>query len=224
MADLMAARRRILMQTGDLLPPQYKPCDYIRTISHNAKFDSGVQGDDTTLVIEFDWKGSLGEATSWGSYYGMLGQLSVSGKQRWCIMRYTYASDPNATYLLTYAGTGVAKTLFPYGSGITFADKKMHFEIEYGKCTINGVSQESSSTDPLNDEHIYFGTTSPTSSGINKHYGYFWGIKMWSGGNLIRDYRPCIRLRDNKAGFYDLVNRTFNPSIGTANFVAGYDA
>lgn len=210
------------MQSGEL-PPGYQKYDYLRTIAHSANIDSGVSGDDTTLKIEYDWKCNVGETSGWGSYYGMLGQLSVSGKQRWCIMRYTNATDPNATYFLTYAGTGVNGTLYPYGSGITFADKKMHFEIEYGKCTINGVSKTSSSTNPLNDEHIYFGTTSPTSSGISPHYGYFWGIKMWSNGILIRNYVPAVRKSDSKAGFYDTVNHTFNPSIGTREFVAGND-
>ena len=48
-------------------------------------------------------------------------------------------------------------------------------------------------------------------------------FKFWSGDTLLRDYKPCIRLSDNKPGFYDLVNQTFNPSIGAKDFIPGYD-
>jgi len=220
----MSIRRGIIEAQDGFIPPEYVKCDYLQTIGHNAKIDSGVKGDDTSLRIEFDWMVSKGTASSWGSYYGMLGQLSVSGKQRWVIMRNTSSSDQNCTYWLTYAGTGVNSTIHPFGSGVTCADKKMHFDIRYGTITINEESGSSSSTNPMNDENVYFGTTSPTSAGVANHIGKFWYIKMWSNNVLIRNYVPCYRRSDNKAGFYDTVNHTFNPSIGSADFEAGYDS
>lgn len=220
---MMELRRSVMMMQDNELPPHYQRVDYIQTHAHNAKFDSGVPGDDETLKIEFDWMCSIGTAASWGSYYGAFGQLSVSGKGRWAMFRYTNSADPNCTYWLTYAGTGVAVVITPFGSGVTCADKKMHIVFEYGKATIEEKTGTSTTTNPLNPETIWFGTTSPTSSGIGGHYGRFWGIKMWSHGVLIRNYVPVVRKSDNKAGFYDTVNHTFNPSIGTAEFIAGND-
>jgi hypothetical protein len=219
----MALRRRMLAAGADL-PPMYKRADYIQTISHNARFDSGVPGNDTTLRIEFDWM-LVNTGISYGSYYGVFGNAGTSGSQQfWRMMRNTTSADPNATYWLIYAGTGINATIVPYGSGVTCADKRMHCVFEYGTAEVNGVRSTSTSTKPMSTGTIWFGTTTPTSSGIANNVGRFWYIKIWSHGELIRDYVPCVRIRDNIAGFYDRVNNTYNPSIGSAEFVAGYDA
>lgn len=47
-----------------------------------------------------------------------------------------------------------------------------------------------------------------------------YSFKIYTGNLLERDYVPC-KNANNIAGFYDLVNSTFNPSSGSADFIAG---
>ena len=48
----------------------------------------------------------------------------------------------------------------------------------------------------------------------------YW-VKIKKGGVLVRDYVPMLRLKDNKAGLYDLVTKKLYTNIGTEQFVAG---
>ena len=48
-----------------------------------------------------------------------------------------------------------------------------------------------------------------------------YSCKIYDNGILIRDYKPCIRLSDNKVGLYDSLNNTFYENEGTGNFTYG---
>ena len=56
------------------------------------------------------------------------------------------------------------------------------------------------------------------------HYN-FWGkmyyCKIWDGDELVRDYIPCIRRSDLKAGLYDLVTCEFYSSNSGYDFIPG---
>ena len=89
--------------------------------------------------------------------------------------------------------------------------------------SISPVADSGYETSALN---IYIGKNGPNASNSttvpsNRFHDY---VKIWKQGSLVRNYIPCYRKSDNKAGFYDTVNHTFNPSIGSAEFVAGNDA
>lgn len=45
-----------------------------------------------------------------------------------------------------------------------------------------------------------------------------YGLKMYSGGNLIRNFVPVVREEDAVAGLYDLVTRIFYQNAGTGTF------
>lgn len=53
---------------------------------------------------------------------------------------------------------------------------------------------------------------------IEQGYYYYYYVKIWDSNNLIRHYVPAKRLADNVYGFYDIVNDTFNPSVGNYQF------
>ena len=49
--------------------------------------------------------------------------------------------------------------------------------------------------------------------------GKLWGLKIWEGGDLVRDYQPCVK--DGVVGVWDYVNGTFTKSLTATAFTAG---
>ena len=48
-------------------------------------------------------------------------------------------------------------------------------------------------------------------------------LKMYSDGDLVRDYVPCYRKSDSVIGLYDLVSKTFYTNQGSGTFTKGGD-
>lgn len=48
--------------------------------------------------------------------------------------------------------------------------------------------------------------------------GSVYFARIWQGGELVRDYVPCLRLKDGVVGFYDLVTGDFSTSSGNQAF------
>lgn len=49
----------------------------------------------------------------------------------------------------------------------------------------------------------------------------YFSSKWWNGDTLVRDFIPCYRKSDGKAGMYDLVTGTFFTNSGTGEFLYG---
>ena len=220
--DLMEARRR-LMPNG-LLPPIYKKCDYLQTTGYNSRIDTGVYGDDATLVFDFDY--ATIERAAYGAAFGNHVNDSTRG---WRLMnpsstitRYYFAAAYNRR-----AGSSLNVYVVPEGE--TFVGKRVNFHVSVGSVTATygsysyTATSEADTTTAISTRNIAIGSGNPTQSGSNALVGRFWHFKIWSQNELIRNYIPCVRMSDNKPGFYDTVNNTFNPSIGTVDFIAGYD-
>ena len=73
-------------------------------------------------------------------------------------------------------------------------------------------TQYSSTTSQIRIAHSYIYQAS------EQGYYYYYYVKIWDGETLVRHYVPVKRLSDDKYGFYDMVNGTFNPSIGSSDF------
>ena len=52
-------------------------------------------------------------------------------------------------------------------------------------------------------------------------FGKFYSFKIYDDGTLVRDFVPCTRDSDSKAGMYDIINDVFYTSSNNDNFVAG---
>lgn len=215
--------RRLLMSNGPL-PPLYKKCDYLQTTGYNSRIDTGVYGDDATLVFDFDY--ATIERVAYGAAFGN----HVNDNTRaWrlinpssSITRYYFAGAYNRR-----AGSSLNVYVVPEGE--TFVGKRVNFHMSVGSVTATHgdfsytATSEADTTTAISTRNIAIGSGSPTQSGSNALVGRFWHFKIWSQNELIRNYIPCVRMSDNKPGFYDIVNNTFNPSIGTVDFIAGYD-
>lgn len=224
MMTAIEARRRILMASDNFLPPAYQRVDYLQTSGYDAKFDTGVPGNDESLVFDFDYATITRQ--SYGSIFGNYGG---ENSQCWRLLNPSGTGDTR-TYIATLmnrrAGASSSLSVVPEGDSIV--GRRVNFQMAYGTITtrcgdfINTISPADAAGDFISATTIIIGAPTRTATG-NTLVGRFWHFKIWSHGILIRNYIPAIRKSDNKAGFYDTVNHTFNPSIGSADFIAGND-
>lgn len=231
--DIMRIRQKVLKGCQiyrTILPPGYKEYDWLEGPSgSNSRIDTGVPGNDTTLQIDAEF---MPIALNDNSYFGIYGNY-VNENDSYCwriILMAKTSTTFNCGYYVTCgnnsAGGGGTTGAYPtYNSG-PMEGVKCKTRMTYGELYMEGY-RTWSVTRPYavkqeNATNIAIGASRITSTGGAAIFHYY-KFKFTSNGKVIRDYRPCIRLSDNKAGFYDLVNYTFNPSIGSVDFIAGND-
>jgi hypothetical protein len=220
----MALRRRILAAGADL-PPMYKRADYIQTTGYNSRIDTGVPGNDETLVFDFDYA-----VITRLSYGGVFGNYADENTRCWRLINPAGTGDAR-NYLITAFNrrAGSSNSIIAVAENKSIIGTRVNFVISNGAVTANSEdftrtsTYEPDGTQTISELNIAIGAPRPNMSSSNALVGRFWRFRIWSHGTLIRDYVPCVRIRDNVAGFYDRANNTFNPSIGSAQFIAGYD-
>ena len=208
------------------LQGNYRRVDYLDCTGNDARIDTGVPGNDNTLAFEFAYA-----VMSRSNYAGHFGNYDGENKRCWRVIQGTSSSPRNMLVGANNrkAGSSTSISVVSESTGDVIGIR-VDYELSYGKCVTHGSDGTDTSTtitdDTTQDEsttNICIGAVKTSSTG-GTHKGRFWHCKIWRGGELIRNYVPCVRKSDSKAGFYDLVNGTFNPSIGSAEFVAGMDA
>ena len=221
---LIEARRRLM--TNGLLPPMYRRCDYLQTTGYNSRIDTGVPGNDQTLILDFDYATVVRH-----SYGGAIGNYINEQTKCWRLLNPSGTGDTrNYLFSALNRRAGSSSTISVVPDGESMIGKRINFRLSFGRCVSTYGSYSATVTpaatdasEDVSDRNITIGALYPAHSGNATPVGRFWHFKIWSQGNLIRNYIPCIRQRDSKAGFWDTVNRTFNPSIGSVDFIAGYD-
>ena len=200
---------------------EYEFVDYLTTVGYQTIINTGVNGNTTDLKIYGD-----ADLIKFKQYYSLFGNSINDSYRNWGFLQ---SSSTSATWLLfrVYDGNatvGVSYDPIPWDSGFNF---KFNLSQDYIQCWMNGQEKISIATDvekTANTVAICIGSTryNYTNTDLDNVYRIR-SFKFWSGDTILRDYKPCVRLSDNKPGFYDLVNQTFNPSIGAKDFVPGYD-
>lgn len=216
------------------LPPVYQQYDYLRTSGSNARIDTGVTGDDTTLQIECEFKFTQIN----NSYVGVFGNYkNENAAYCWRIILPNISTYPEPSFLYATAGNGTPGNgnglsgtmgIYPCYENNTnppILNKKIKIDMKYGSChsissTKNYTVRAETKTADANTNNICLGAMSTTSTGGTTQCRIY-SFKLYSQNHLVRNYVPCVRKSDSKVGFYDLVNHTFNPSIGSVEFVAG---
>ena len=61
----------------------------------------------------------------------------------------------------------------------------------------------------------------PGTVPVDGSYSRCYGCQIYCWGGKVRDFVPCTRDADSKAGFYDIETETFYPSIGDSEFTYG---
>ena len=106
--------------------------------------------------------------------------------------------------------------------GIIDANKP--YTITYDNTTANFIAYVNGIfTKSLNkaNTNIDFNLLYGHRDGGNYLKGKTYYLKLWSDGELVRDFIPCNRISDEKAGLYDVVGKTFYPSTSSDEFVKG---
>ena len=101
-------------------------------------------------------------------------------------------------------------------------------KLENGGFYVDGsrVATRGAQTFQLNNDLALFAQNRLGAFAV-KGYGYplstvrCYGCKIYDGGKLVRDYRPCYRRVGNVSGLYDVVNGTFKPSEWEVAFSSG---
>ena len=210
-----------------ILPPGYEEYDWVETSGHNAKIDTGVTGNDTTLQIETAFM-PIDLVNSYSAVFG--NYYTESDNYCWRII---CLANTNANYKCSFYVTlgnrppASSNTLTPCGTGIEVLNQKVEINVQRGSVIASSAMQtltvtQTASTKTENTRNITIGASSTGHTGGTTKF-HIYRFKMRSQGKLVRDFRPCKRLSDNKCGFYDMVNYTFNPSIGSVDFIAGND-
>ena len=212
--DMMELRRRII--AAQELPPQYKKVDSIWSYRYGGQIDTGVAGADdlkiqAVFMIDF-----------FGSYIGLFGNYVSETTNCWRLI--TTGSDDGSMIGTTNHKTSGGGASVAISGG--YKNRKIKATLDYETVSFDadGITNTGSTAGkPLGDSNT-------TNIGIgNARYvpnsGYYesdivtwYGFRIWKNNVLIRDYVPCVRMSDSKAGFYEKVNRTFNQSTGKSDF------
>lgn len=206
--------RRSLLQNKSDIPPIYKRVKYLVSVAQGAHIDTGVAGSpDLQIECEF-----LAETQY--NYAGIFGNYVNSSTKGWRTIL-----GANSTRLYYNANSTSSAELIP-PSGSTIGSKiKVKINVTTGEITdASGTNSATSKAQQGTDNrrNIALGryAVNKNVSGITQTYRIrIYGCKIWNNNVLIRNYIPCVRVSDNKAGFYDLVNYTFSPSISQYDFV-----
>ena len=221
--DVMGLRRRILQTTGGGLPDGYVPVEYLETHGYRARIDTGIGGNDQTIRMDFDVK-----SIARGNYVTAVGNYTnTEADNGWRFMQRQSGSSYDKQYAVNCGNRKFSDAKATTLSA-TIVDMLVNVQMEYAKCIVTEPSGKKNTlnlADSLgntNNTHICVGGNKVDYDTGAAHYFQFYNhFRMWQGGRLVRDYRPCKRVSDDKPGFYDLVNQQFCPSIGTVDFTAG---
>ena len=219
-------RKMLFVNPQRILPSAYTKCDYLETIGYDTRIDTGVAGDDTTL----QFAGEI-EILNFISYASLFNNWRSGNYKLW---RLILPEQKTNNFLI--AGTYHEISRVVYLGPHTFEDQNLPFRftflLKYQYIEIidsNGTkyTRESNYEDDgrlENSDNIALGSQSVSMGGTTDGFkSRFYSFKIYKQGKLVRNYKPCVRKSDNKPGFYDLVNQTFNPSIGSQDFIAGND-
>lgn len=213
----MMELRRLIIAAQDL-PPQYKKVDSIWSYRYGGQIDTGVAGADdlkiqAVFMIDF-----------FASYIGLFGNYFSETTNCWRLI--TMGSDNGSMIGTTNHKTSGGGASVAISGG--YKNRKIKATLDYETVSFDadGITNTGSTAGkPLGDSNttnIGIGNAkfAPASAYNESNIVTWYGFRIWKDDTLIRDYVPCIRMSDMKAGFYDKVNHTFNPSVAQSDFFA----
>lgn len=189
------------------LPSEYQQVEYIQS-NGNQYIDTGISGNAN------------------GEYeigFNPLGTIAHSYEQYFAGTRNT-----GTTYVgkLFYNSSLVVYQGYPAGGDLTlrpsFADEKIDLKVlkSEGIVVNNEVKSNYGNASWGNSTFWIFNAHQESSLGASMKLYY---LKMYSDGDLVRDYIPCYRKSDSVIGLYDLVSNTFFTNQGSGSFTKGGD-
>lgn len=212
MADLMALRRRILMDTGRL-PPIYRPVDYLE--ADGRQYINTEHIPTTVFRIEMDY---MSYKSAGDSFQCLWGSQNGTGSTAVRYMCYISGVNDVAKVLIPTADRNLERDInFP---SATYVNGLVHWIFDYATAQYSADSYSSDTTavakrDGAVSAYILARNSSGTAEALSK--GRLYGARITDGA-----YRsilvPAVRLRDSKPGLCDMVTRAFFTNQGTGEF------
>lgn len=216
--DILATRKCIMSQTWDnMIPLKYQPVDYISAKNSNPYIDMGIQLTGE-LEAEVHYYNDTGEAF-------LFGVRKDINTQPYCNFNIEKAADNRSR--LDYGNkkgslsTGLSFTGYHDGEFIF----KFHNRIASMERVSTGETVEKdfsgvAYSSYTNYNMLLFAVNTNGKPSLNNGTGELrvYSAKFWLGGQLVRDFVPCVRKSDSKPGMYDRVSKTFFTNVGSGEF------
>lgn len=215
--DILATRKRIMSQTWDMIPLKYQPVEYISAKDSNPYIDMGIQLTGE-CEMEVHFYNDKSEAF-------LFGARKSSTNQPYCNFNVESASADRSRF--DYGNQKATAT-----SGLPFAgyhDGEYIFKFHNRTASLERVStgetlekdySEAIYVSYQNYNLFLFSVNTNGTPSLNTGTGELriYSAKFWLGGQLVRDFVPCIRKADSKPGMYDRVSKTFFINVGSDEF------
>lgn len=186
-----------IADSGGGIPSKYTVANYIQS-NGKAILNTKIKPDKTTVIqAKFIYSHTGGDTFIGGQNYdnNTCLRFFVSGD----VTYLDYGNESNRIY----TGDAVKSTSVTY-------------EYELGNNYIKDLSNNTTiiSGSTANFNQLSFDIKVFTES----DYGKLLYLKIYKGGNLVRDYVPVLDTTDNIYGVYDKVAQNFSPSMTDTNF------
>lgn len=215
--DILATRKRIMSQTWDMIPLKYQPVEYISAKDSNPYIDMGIQLTNE-CEMEVHYYNNKNEAF-------LFGVRKAMNTSPYCNFNIEKAADNRSR--LDYGNkkgtvsTGFAFTGYHNGEFIF----KFHNRIASLKRVSTGETVEKDFSGAAYASYsdynmLLFAVNTNGSLSLGNDTGELrvYSAKFWLGGQLVRDFVPCVRKADSKPGMYDRVSKTFFTNVGSGEF------
>ena len=180
---------------------------YLYSSGSGQYIDTGVAYDST---VEIEMSVQL-TGTATGNYiFGII--TGISGTTyRWAVNCYS------KTAVRPHFGT-VTNVSANFSRGVFHTLKA-----DYRYITIDGTRTDTKATafNPANAKFVYLFARSNNNTADTFRAVYIGYVKMWKGGQLVRDFIP-VRV-DTTGYMYDKVSQTLFGNAGTGSFTLGAD-
>lgn len=211
--DLIARRREIIAQDYHAIPAEYRRVDYIGAENNNAYIDMGFYLTDE-LEAEIHYYNDKNEAFVFGVRAGVSSppycNINIEGNTN--NVRFDYSTAKSQARWSDYK---IGKYAFSFKNNIVALENLLN----HNTVPEDLPSLASAYTNkPLLLFAVYTGDS--VSVGASSGSLRIYSAKFWIGGNLIRNFIPCVRKADNKVGMYDRVTKSFYTNAGVDEFTA----
>ena len=227
--------QKVYSKKASRLPAEYQEVEYIYKLydggATHPYINSGVNGQ-YALITEYEAMikdyvipdtGSGGGAAIFGSRVGFTDRAYQATP------RYADASNasPNAPGM--YYDARFGNQGYNYGSRLTAFQVDVKHKVKFGndELYVNDVLKQSFGASSFTSTvKVYiFAANANGAVGFDdtNAEGRLYWMTMSQGSTLLRNFVPCYRKSDSKAGLYDLVNNQFYYNQGTGSLYAGPD-
>ena len=213
----METLKRLLLwksaKTGSALPAEYQRVDYIVGKGTQSYFDTGIAGGTDGLRFELCF-----ELSQFSQYRALFGNYVNESTNCW---RLILQSTDNGKYFFTTGNSANTSKAITAPGGVAIG-KKTYAKIDASRAEmmIGGAIETAAgggTAGTENTSNIALGNNS-AKNGAGIAPTKFWYFKIWSGDTMLRNFVPCYRKSDNKAGMYDTVGGSFYYSEGAEEF------